>query len=1439
MGRPGCNQCCQQPVPESCTINVDIAYINTNNQELEAMSASTFKDLFVHTGDQKPDNAPDDYDDYVISEAVIDSYFTSWDVIAVPIEQSTLQRIRSTVKKDNTFSFAFNHSNPYTSLGEGFDTFSVVLRTEAYTTNRELFIRNRRLQFETDIDYIDVKILDKEFELPTWGIGESPASNTFDLTLIMSPDIVDIAYGNSFTSESTSDADYGFCFNMKEEVGDYLTETELDNVVIESILDQDSLASYLENMQATKGGEFTGQFERFKKIEVYDKNFNKGVLILIPKLTHASAHYRDHRIIGGDIFFTEVQPDFIDRVNDIKKHNYCREAFYSILDSVFVQYNDWEIVDTGFSDAATKTRDINLFIEDIREASEQGFEESTIELVSYIGNFAQQRDNEGYRVRKYSFNITTEIFLEEVNKIIDSEAFQDSLIGEVSETKTDILNDILKQPTYKIVQNDSEANIALHTQLLSSTALPRPSDYTADTIAVRSLDKTGDYSSGSDSTFYTLPKMGLTKGLWRGITREQYYISLKYSSPNGEAFLNDEETKLEISSDSEYYPEGLTGEIVIGNQAFILPSCGIIKSRENVRMPQFIDYYNSDNIEYDIIFEKESAVAASLNWSNVRTSHVNQYDCGTSFRSSTTASINKEIVDEFGTIGTTRGPVTVNQSIGYFGYLIRGKRTPLRLSVANPVEWKYAVGERKHETYGDNALMEGEIIREISGYSDYLSHLRGYFNDVKSEFSSKVYWGNLNRGWFEGAEDKPSVAISSKFTFWDMAYNNFEGNELSTHEYVSQWPSKHYNTIDLAPNNGDLSLGIFVGRTEPSTFLNSGSGPFIYSNGIRSTIINEGVFNSPNPFGVLYHKGLDKAFFKDLLLDSAVYVASHHYCMDCSLDSSSSRCWNVVTQNVKDIIVYEDSFDEVQDLVIERYESCVAKIRVTNTNKRYKFGARFSTFSSYGYRSNEVLESQEYGYFDILQKTDDYTDIVWSRPDGNIPRINSLTKLSGLEQDGPGTLSTDVESVAKNFYRQRNIFFDSDGYYFQAGVYLAGAYLNFRDETMTVPSYSRVVSTEPCVGYNYCRCGNILYTCESCTLTQGAPYTLNRNNFRFISTFYYGAFQQAPYSTTVFPSCEVGFLTIDGGCNDYTVPVDRIGLPATVYRTYGRRSYTSDDWFGVNISKITQSDRGAVQNANFAGNFQETFTPNFDCLDSNIPFYFIPLLGDGGIVNITTPGFVLYADHEEGQWNGEDYYYHNFVYNLANEVAVRSYPKTSYLTYLGPTVKVISGSRGFINTSDAYVAASHTYSFYWDDIPIVQCEFCTKNRFGWDYGIDASYYNWTKYGTWNTKDCEEDYIDAFCSLPEDSYCGTPLQNTYSGCAIQLLDSVEVTSANARLNSNNYMFVEDQSTTQVDIRDFPQRFSESKPSIPVKNNEIVNGVIMDKDYVYITSRWGNN
>ena len=353
-----------------------------------------------------------------------------------------------------------------------------------------------------------------------------------------------------------------------------------------------------------------------------------------------------------------------------------------------------------------------------------------------------------------------------------------------------------------------------------------------------------------------------------------------------------------------------------------------------------------------------------------------------------------------------------------------------------------------------------------------------------------------------------------------------------------------------------------------------------------------------------------------------------------------------------------------------------------------------------------------------------------------------------------------------------------------------------------------------------CVCGDTIYTCELCS-APASEYTLQKNEYHYSR---FGDFlNDLVYSDTLFPSCPpVAFPIKKSDSEEYLPLLDVIGVPSTIYRTYGEISYDNPSLlFGLDFSELPLSDYGAIKFGDYSGENSETFTP--------VPFEgnlqgFAPLFGDGGVKFNNSPGFILYGDHKQGVWNGEEYYYHNYVYKVGNSVRLRSFPQQTGIT--PPSLRPGWSGSGF-----TYGSGYATFGLYWSGSDA--CPFCDT---GDGTYINYDWYSWDRYGGWSNASCEQDRFDAYCGLPLGAYCIFKGGIIY--CVAQLVESYVSKTINSRYGSSEYMFVQDQDVVDFDLRDLPQRFTESTPSIPTVNSRLNGDNIEVLDYVYPKSDWGN-
>jgi len=1428
MGRPGCRQCCDDETPESCSIPLDRVFSNGNN-EIVGMSESEFRELVRHTGDPRPDNPPEDYDDYVISENVIDEIFSGKENLSgigtyvVDLdEKCDVQRVITSVIKDDNYSFfmditGYSLSNTVGNVEDDRGR----TRTEVKTKTRKLFIRSREIEISGEFVYmLTIEIAGKSFEFPY--SNDTLTDSTFFLDLSLSPDIVDI----NFNSHSFDD---GFCFNMMEELGEYLPEDELKEVDYIEILPPDYFRSAITQL-IEKGGGTDNASDASVPDElyvtqflVYNKEGTEKLLFNVFKnsFSEVVAEYRDHRAIGGYAFYTEIEKDFIDQVNLINKETSTREALIPVIKSFYEEYSGWEIIgEEGFPDTATKTIKQSTFIEKAKHHVLAEFFQNDVTVpkythVEYIGDVDQKRKR-GLRVRETETEVTSSDLSDISDSIFDSSDFLEDMIGEVDVLIALLDTEIqVKDLSMNLTQGDTTATGVFKSDLLVDTYLPTANDYTFEEVGYRQRWDEGEIYIGDKNygKIYDLDDY-----------RHMYYCSIGFKDIENGAMLNYENTDCSFSSGDYYGSASIEGDFTIGKQICVLPFCGSIESRTNVRLPDV----SSHNEEYTIHYEgTDQEIPRAVVDVDVRYDDLDR-TCGLlNARQEYRVSNGIEVVGS-GVGAGVRG-ISSSKKLTIDGF---------RLNSANEGEWVYA---KQYKEYISIESSEGvfytvNILIEPTNESSIDILLKEEANRLISQYSGERFqYGNvavLNRRELDSSNLSSvfSGELSPIINLYAFRYNLFsEGDSVKIHNYISQWPSKSYETIGMKPNTRGFNVAVGEERVNEQAgdlFETSTYGKDDFFNGVDISAPQTRSFPPDyvpmrtKEFDIIYHKGKDTNYIDNGTQDRFM-GDSLHSCTIAAIHSQMAKS-TVMERNYSQInFVSEDAFDrdgqEYADLILE-WERKIASVRCTPAEKTYYIEAvrkynDINVGSGNGTTVEEPMVSRDYTYIELLEGVEEEKNpsSIFSPNSGEDSIYKGIKALVYQLSAGEGTTSTDIGECLKNFYNQQNIMvWDSDGYFLDANTGLGGAGQDYNLGSKTLSDRNK---WDPFTNNN----------CETCSANNSLRYTISTNGIDRRTGVVLDGIGYERVRQQLWNEDGIGFP--DGSfCVDYTYKTNKLIRG----RSLGQRLYYDPNTFSPDFPNTVGNLASSEIRGGWPGEAVVDLEWSTDCLTSiggfgqkfGLPTFY-PVGGE--TKTKTSGGYYIHADAVQGS----DYYYYNYKYKVTSSVKIRAYPvRTS-----SPLSDGCAFGGGRWNLD---VDSNIFYSGFDKDGKFSSNGFCLYR--GGSTNVEA-FNGWNEYGTWEECDCPTVRESIEESIPG------PRDSDGNKCYITYPTSGIVKTWNFIANHDVYIFAEDQSFSTIDIRDFPQKIKENRiTEKPTVNHSITleshgNIKINNLDIDPISFRWG--
>jgi len=1401
MGRPGCRQCCDEEELVTCLVSdskVDIVYKDSNNQKIN-VGLTDIRPLIRTSEDIKPENAPEDYDDFVLSESILQE-IEDGDYTIVKSDQFP-QIIKAYFYNDDKYCFRAFFST----------TFPHVKRMEVKTKNREFFYSYKRFDFEggDSQDYQNIQIKDLDVEIPRRGLTGTGPSGFPDFVLSFSPDILDIAYEGSFGPTS------GFCFNVKEELGSYLTEEELEAVEFSIFLDPEKISEETDNLEIVNAGDFNLPISNFGKFSVYNKELTrKDTYMVLKTPSPVDLYYRDHRVVGGDFFYSNIDNGFIDDVNTINKQTVARNSINELLTLFLQERTDWTIVDSGLADAATRTQFQVDFLEDAKEYIETNYESLTYTKMSYIGNNDQDRDEASFKIRKTTETLEYSDLETIIDDIFSDEDFLELMIDKVSDISLEeVSGGILVDFNYRIKQGSSSATMIFDSNLLSSTALPRGGSYTHRGLKVKitATDTEAEYR-----TF--LPRIGESQsysGVWSKLTglngyRENYYISVKYASPTG-AFLNGEDSFCVISqNDNLFGTIEVEQERKIGNQMYVAPKCGSIQSRTNVLIPRSYDVnadlgsdkpggFSITNVnEYEIIYDNyELDLPRAIYDYSSRQSCANR-SCGGNPCNTYSIRVNEELVAK--NFPYSNSPmVSFPETISHTSF---SRPTAYRLMLANyeKTEWKHIENFTEfYKNYETRLWLTGNQINEID--TPNIQGLKDYIESVidlrkKYEFSSGL--ATFPRGAIRGSViyGRPTYSTSS------LNYHKFQDETVKTNTYISQWPSKEYYTIDMKPNDQDLKLDL---RESESPFLEDVNGNKIKTMSIenRSYLssgqlilyklvsatpfsMTSGFYNSGNLYD---YSSFSRPFFKQM---ENVYMGTDIHSIHFTHEHSCGFPSSIIADSYDQ---YDFTVDSIRDyeitpfhsgLIAIRYESHVSKVKIINNQKVFNLNNNFSVHNEF------------FDYKTLLEGQGEQYDFSFAPYSGVGDFYDNYKNIYYKLSVGSGIISDSASENISNFYSQyvsldntypyfrkgARLVWEENGYFLDSEVNLGLA--NRSTPIDTTAPYDTVRSKcareayppYPCFYYKTC----VDYDCETCSAQNGLTYNLNK----FISdegarTKGLGYLQKNARSKPIFTNNSSPYYPQDP-CPDYILQTEYV---AVFPGTGSRIKYTEQN-------ELLLGNGQPIRTASFSGPLTQNLVWDTSCRQSRGFPTFVPSEGVGGYVTCNAPGYHVYRKVVDLG----DYYYYDYKLMVADSCILRAYAKH------GESVSAGNFSQTDTRMTHIIKNASDVSGISVED----EEQYCEFIREACPNGRLASYF----LAQNAISDCDSDET-----------------------VVAIILDQSVTSYNSAPCRDTWFFVEDQSYTEVDIRSFPQIFTEKieNPYKVTKNQRLgYNGI--DEEYIVV-------
>ena len=1407
MGRPGCNQCCNNESVETCAVSdsdINVVYRDSNNQKIN-IGLLDIRDIIRTSEDQKPENSPEDYDDFIINESILIEIENG--NYAIIEEGQFPQKIKSTFYNDGKYSFEADFYSPF--------SVPYMQRMEVKTKNREFFYRWRILNSEEgDVAYSDVQIKELDISVPAYGAGTGFKSDP-DFTLRFSPDIIDIDYSTSgFGSSQTG----GFCFNMKEELGSYLNEDDLEAVDFTIFLDPEKMAELTDDIPVVNasdvqltnndGGE---SFDHFSKFSVYTKDLkSKKTYMIIKTPSPVSIRYKDHRVVGGHLFFSSINKDFIDNVNTINKQTKVRESLFSLFFAFLQERVDWTIVDSGSADAATKTQFQDTFLSDAKEYIEEHYKTLSYTKVAYIGDIDQDRDSNGFRIRtsiEEADYTAAELVLD---NIFEDESFLALIIGSVDLISIeDLENGFLVDFTYQIrrgfLSDNTYADVIFKDDLLSSTSLPKAENYTHKNILISANAEDNDINYT-----YTPPKLGDSQsaiGLWEKLSgfnnyREKYYISIEYTNPTGD-FYNGLGVDFFIHQNDLFGGDIIEETYtVIGTQLFVEPRCGYIQSRENILLPISYDQSLSDA-------DPKKYGNIVRDYSKIHDKYTADYAVGTFDTQVSKSSANRDCMDsgQYNYSQIIDKAIEIKTGPSYSStYSLNSFSRPInfRIAYANyeSVEWISTVHTREPvprlfgdpdsgqiESYADKTTFKvtnGISIDDVKSFCKEMINLRKQ-RDFSSGLATFFVRSVTSSGRIQ------SFFITPEFNGTSANYNLFKNETIKTNTFISQWPSEEYYTIDMKPNNESMGL---TSKSIEEPFIEDENGDKIFNEFVLNRISSFGKTRGWGAFApvfwgwesVIYH---NENLYDAINSNSIVYMGDDLHSLRFKHTHNSGSPNSVILENLEiyDGLLVDQYSDGLSSpdvaLIVLEYEKNVSKIEIKNNQKHIYLG------------DGGVVHSEFFDYVSLLEANQEEYDFSFSTHSGAGKFYKDYKKLYPKPSHGEGTTSSSAIDNARKFFNQHvfiyqgpygslgtRLIFDKDGYFLDANTDLGFA--KIEKYISQTGSLDRIKNT--CLSTQQSRCGCTGYSCESCMAESGIYYNLNAykngNDVNDLNAFgepvvnrsYVSGDQQ---EIIIEQNSSTQYYQQDP-CPMYTLSSDLI----TVASGNGHRikKTSGSSWNTGNIYDGFLS----VKPAPYSG----SLSTNLEWGSCNFPVrrhtwgeaygggpMFAPNGEVGGFIVSSSPGYHIYR----GVDDLGDYYYYNYKLRITDSISLRSYAK-----YAG----IAAGPSEFSHTTTnlTYIIRPTSSSHFFLDV--------RSNE---------------QYGAWVREGCLNSQIAA-CQAAWDNVTIIELKYGriyYDEYPVGIVTSQSVDSYNSAPARDTWFFVEDQDYTDVDIRSFPQNIVEVK------------------------------
>ena len=977
MGRPGCNQCCGEEGIVDCNIDLDIKYISANNEEL-FLSKEDFLDIVATTDDEKPEDAPDDYEDRVISSGIVDFIFSNYHVFNYG---ETLSRVSIELDKEDTYSFSFNVGSSY--------FYKLVDRMEVKTANREVFCKYSNSLSEipepedrySSLSLFELEVLEEKYS--DFSRERNKEGYSDSLSIDISPDILNVYTSRYFNRRQGSYVSIA----VKEEVGEYINEDELSKFSSEVIFDETKFVQEVNQSPYVNSGKILQGFggsgdekpedapvgevltSYFSRIITYDKDLNLvKIFVVIPKnsLVFASASYKDYRALSGVIEVGDFTNDYVDVIATRKKEEIIRNNSYFYINTALNNNlgNRYIYVTDEDEDEDNGIFYLSRLRDEIKESiSDSGFLQKNFYTLPYYGSDKTAQ----------FIVITIEEYIEDITTIfLDTDFLRILTDGQIEEDRINALLALVsyKEVLFKYTQGkNSSAEFTVRdgvTEYLYSNSLRKPPYPIITFENGANIDKTKRQNRFTRiGSFIGSRNTPIIKGLLS--------IAIRYNSISG-PFMNGENIYLEII-DSNLGFDNKTA--LVGKQFFISSSCGSVTLRPWIPYYASSEYSNTEEETYgykivhnyftnDLYYGKPTTYFIDTRNTGCRDSFSNcyccfeDYPCGYGYNIYENYDIDPlEQTRTLSTSNSFTNPSPYSETMSFDSYIY--KYNPYKINTSVVLE-----------DPNDGFLKRGYI------YKSKFYESLGEAEEAMLADISKRRRPRVNKPSFPGATgdiDFPSLSG----TISTFLYHKFPSElpSIKTHDYVSQWPSVFYH--DIIPR---------LNRSDPNgSYVDSLRYIFSEQNSLLSLV---------NQSDKLYYAE-SYIFDKTALLSDDLNICRFNYGVSFYIDEpiiSSSRAG-------------------IFDTTLNDYDN----ILVRPSKKEY-YTYAYSTDHKLSIRKDE---SERVGIFD------DITDLKKKTLDFNVHSILFSKPSSNAELDSLPASS--IEANLSAFWNESfGIVFDSEGY---------------------------------------------------------------------------------------------------------------------------------------------------------------------------------------------------------------------------------------------------------------------------------------------------------------------------------------------------------------------------------------------------------------------------